>query len=564
MIALPATPVASISGPPVGVIAPMKRFLPLLALILIATSGLVAAGLVLRLDHRNKELAFAAVAEQASARLRENANRHLLLLSATAAHFEASRDWISAVEFKHYFDSLDLPRSAPGSAGLGYLVFADRSQLPTLARAFQLGNGHALDLWPETDEDRIAVAVLYETLEEGAGGASGFDSYSDPIGREALDRAIALAAPAVSAPTAPVRGPGKGPLSLLFYTPVYSSVFGIPAQPGIPPIPTGFVVAVFRASAFVSAAFETGHPLAAHLSVIDAGLPDTVLGEVGAPVDPRYGAAFAIRDELSIGGRTWILTAQPSVDFHAPSAALFAVALGMLSLLLAIAVAATLREQARAQAATSALAITTQRNLAEKDLLLQEMKHRIKNAIGRVLAIARQTGRRAENVDDFLHSFTQRLQAMSNAQDVLSRSQWQRADLGDLLRQELAQVFGADFDDGRLAGPPIELDERGAQALGLTFHELATNTLKYSSGGPDLEVTWHLAPRPGGGEDLVLLWSEKAAGAPVETPEHTGFGTRLIDANVCQELGGDITRDFAPDGLGITLTIPLKAGVVGG
>ncbi|PZQ52483.1 MAG: histidine kinase [Rhodovulum sulfidophilum] len=541
----------------------MKRFLPLLALILIATSGLVAAGVVLRLDQRNKEIAFAAVAEQATTRLREHANRHLLLLAATAAHFEASSGWIAASEFEDFFASLDLPHRAPGSVGLGYLVFTERERLPILARAFELTNGRPLDLWPPSGDARVAVAVLYETVEDNGARASGFDSYSDPARREALDRAIALAAPAATAPTEPAREPGTGLHSVLFYVPVYASVFGIPERPGPPPVPTGFVAAVFRTGAFVQAAFDSGAPLPAHLTVVDAGEPDTILGEVGEAADPRYGEPFLIRTEVEIAGRTWLVSARPSVAFRAPSAAPFALALGALSLLLAFAVAATLREQARAQDATEALAATTQRNLAEKDLMLQEMKHRIKNAIGRVLAIARQTANGAEDQESFLRSFTQRLQAMSNAQDVLTRSQWQRADLGDLLRQELAQVFGADFDDGRLKGPPVELDERGAQALGLTFHELATNTLKYSGGDPDFEVAWHIAPRPGGGEELVLRWQEKAA-TPVEPPTRPGFGTRLIDANVRHELNGDIERDYAPGGLRLTLTIPIQAGVVGG
>ena len=539
----------------------MKRFLPLIALILIATSGLVAASVVLWLDHRNTELAFEAVADQASARLREHANRHLLLLGAAAAHFETSRDWMSAEDFQRFFDSLDLPARAPGSVGLGYLVFTGREGLPTLARAYELGNGAPLNLWPSTTDPEVAVAVLYETVEEGAGAASGFDNYSDPIRREALDRAIASGAPAATAPTAPLRGAGQGPLSLVCYAPVSGPGFGIPARPGPPPVPTGFVAEVFRARVFVESAFEIGKPLPVHLRVIDAGAPGTLLAEVGDPADPSYGAPFVIEETLDIGGRVWRVTAQPSTGFHTASAAPLAVTLGVLSLLLAAAVAATLRAQARTQAATEALAATTQRNLAEKDLMLQEMKHRIKNAIGRVLAIARQTANRAEDMDGFLHSFTQRLQAMSNAQDVLTRSQWQRADLGDLLREELAQVFGADFDHGRLSGPPVELDERGAQALGLTFHELATNTLKYSGGPPDLEVAWHLAPRPGGGEELALRWREKAR-VPIKPPERVGFGTRMIDANVRQELGGEIERDYAPDGLRISLTIPLNAGAV--
>lgn len=540
----------------------MKRFLPLIALLLISASGLIAAGVVLNLDQRNKELAFTALAEQATNRLREQTGRHLLLLAATAAHFEAARGWITAEDFHAYFTQLRLPERAPGSVGLGYLVFADRAQLPELAAAYAANTREPLRLWPDSDQDRLAVAVLFEAIEGETARASGFDHYAFHERREAIDRAVATGEPSATAPVAPARGDGKGQLSITVYLPVYAPLFGIEAGEGTPPRPTGFVSAIFRANTFIDAAYEQAAPLPVNVTVADAANPSVPLDVVGGAVDPREGRALTVENRILIGGRTWIVTSRPSVDFHAPSAAPFALALGVLSVLLGCAVAATLHQHARTQAATEALALTSQRNLEEKDLMLQEMKHRIKNAIGRILAIARQTAASSDSIEGYLRSFTQRLQAMSNAQDVLTRSKWQRADLGELLRQELAQVFGADFDDGRLGGPIVELDERCAQALGLTFHELATNALKYSDGPPDIEVRWHVAPRPGGMEELVLRWRERAS-MPVVPPLRAGFGTRLIDMNILHELGGEIERDYAPEGLRLTLNIPLREGVIG-
>ena len=89
--------------------------------------------------------------------------------------------------------------------------------------------------------------------------------------------------------------------------------------------------------------------------------------------------------------------------------------------------------------------------------MLQEMKHRIKNSITRVLAIARQTAANP-NIDDFSASFAARLQAMAASQDMLTRSQWQKADLGELLRTELEQVFGKNLEAG-MCPDRVELDE---------------------------------------------------------------------------------------------------------
>src|SRR5690606_11186807 len=126
------------------------------------------------------------------------------------------------------------------------------------------------------------------------------------------------------------------------------------------------------------------------------------------------------------------------------------VLLGLFGLLLAAAVALVQRYQGRAYDAVSKLQQASETSLQEKDLMLQEMKHRIKNSIARVLAIARQTAGGATDIDEFSKSFSERLQAMAASQDMLTRSRWQKADLGELLKIELAQAFGKELPDSML------------------------------------------------------------------------------------------------------------------
>ena len=71
------------------------------------------------------------------------------------------------------------------------------------------------------------------------------------------------------------------------------------------------------------------------------------------------------------------------------------------------------------------------------------------------------------------------------------------------------------------------------QALGLTFHELATNALKYGEAGNSsdaLKVEWQVRDQ---GSMLSLSWRETSSAA-VTPPEKPGFGTRLIDMNITQ------------------------------
>ncbi len=197
--------------------------------------------------------------------------------------------------------------------------------------------------------------------------------------------------------------------------------------------------------------------------------------------------------------------------------------------------------------------------LNEKEMMLQEMRHRIKNSIARVLAIARQTANGAEDVEQFSESFTARLHAMAKSQDLLTRSKWQRADLRDLMTAELQQVFGEDSEDYQIEGPRVELNEQATQAIGLVCHELATNALKYggiTDPGGQLKVEWRVSGNRRA-RNLHLNWHETSPNPNAPTAKK-GFGTKLIEANVRGELGGKIERDFTETGLSVSIDMPLK------
>ena len=127
-----------------------------------------------------------------------------------------------------------------------------------------------------------------------------------------------------------------------------------------------------------------------------------------------------------------------------------------------------------------------------------------------------------------------------------------------MLTIELEQVFGKNLDAGTLSGPPVKLDETTTQALGLTFHELATNALKYGDlgrGKGGLKVDWRVTGTRTA-KALQLTWVEVSEEA-LSVPEKVSFGTKLIDMNITRELGGKIAREFRANGLKVEIEIPL-------
>jgi PAS domain S-box-containing protein len=196
---------------------------------------------------------------------------------------------------------------------------------------------------------------------------------------------------------------------------------------------------------------------------------------------------------------------------------------------------------------------TTDRRAYEEriELLMRESHHRIKNILGLVQAVARQTA--AREPEHFVERFTERVQALAANHDLLIESHWQGADVEDLVRVQLAHF--ADLVGSRIAvrGPKLRLNAAAAQAIGLAVHELATNASKYGALSTDdgrVNVDWRADAC-----SFAISWTERG-GPPVQPPDRRGFGSTVVEAMAKRAVGGEVDADYAPSGLGWHLTCP--------
>jgi len=192
---------------------------------------------------------------------------------------------------------------------------------------------------------------------------------------------------------------------------------------------------------------------------------------------------------------------------------------------------------------------------AQQQFLIDELNHRVKNTLATVQSIATHT-LSSVSEHEACKKFEGRLVALSRTHDQLSRKTWQGVSLSELLNQELAPFRnGATFS---LGGPELELRPKAALALGLAFHELATNAVKYgalSVHGGVVRVNWEVLERPEG-RCLVLRWTE-LGGPPVEKPTRGGFGRTILERGLSLELKGKIAMYFQPEGVQCVIEIPL-------
>src|SRR6185295_14772904 len=102
-------------------------------------------------------------------------------------------------------------------------------------------------------------------------------------------------------------------------------------------------------------------------------------------------------------------------------------------------------------------------------------------------------------------------------------------------------------------GAAVAIKPAVAQNFALAIHELATNAAKYGAlSAPEgkLEVSWSL-----GKEALILDWIEQG-GPRVAAPKKLGFGSKVIEASIRRQLGGDFEKDWSGDGLKCHLRVP--------
>lgn len=161
-------------------------------------------------------------------------------------------------------------------------------------------------------------------------------------------------------------------------------------------------------------------------------------------------------------------------------------------------------------------------------LLVEEMKHRVKNSLATVQAIARQSLRSAS--DDERAVFTARLHALANAHDLLTQENWRHAPLREIISRALTPFETSRFT---IAGPAVPIEASKSLQLTMAFHELATNAVKYgalSNASGQVRIDWTVLDGQSGPK-LRICWEERG-GPPVSPTNRKGFGSRLIQASL--------------------------------
>lgn len=195
----------------------------------------------------------------------------------------------------------------------------------------------------------------------------------------------------------------------------------------------------------------------------------------------------------------------------------------------------------------------------ERELVAQELSHRIKNLFAVLTGLVSLSARNRPDVKDFADELRRRIHALGQAHDFVRPRGTDTAPVGASLHELATRLLMPYEAQDRLsfAGEDAEIDEGAATPLALLIHELATNSAKYgalSRQEGTIALSGHAE-----GEDYVLSWRERGGPAIEAPPQNEGFGSRVVTLTIEGQLRGSFERQWSREGMELTLRVPLSA-----
>jgi signal transduction histidine kinase len=255
---------------------------------------------------------------RARATIRARFEVYQALLHGTAG-FIAVENAITRERFRSYVDHLGVPANYPGVQGIGFAPRVPASEKERLAVSMSEQGETHFRIWPDTANADLYPVTCLEPESSANEQAVGFDMFSEPIRRAAMERACDTGYTAASGRIGllPVNNPSRPP-GFLIYCPVYrgGTVPKTVAErrAGL----QGFAFAAFRAGDLFASLFED-ETLRAELEIFDGANTDSThllfRSVKKAAAEVPFRRTFQETTTLDVSGRTWTarFSAQPEM-----------------------------------------------------------------------------------------------------------------------------------------------------------------------------------------------------------------------------------------------------------
>lgn len=523
---------------------------PLLLFVIASIGTAVSVMAIERSDQQRREVELDRNLTEISSAMQRRVTENIALLRAASALFATQQD-VTQAQIAEFSSDLQSSGNLYGSLGVGWAPLLRRENAITFQNAKRASGTPDFRIWPDPSSvkagngpvPKFATPIIYlEPSSLSNGKAIGFDMYSEPVRRRAMELAMRTGKPVTSGRVFLAQEQNRQVPGFLIYMPVIDARRRDTVK--------GFVYSPFRADDFVESAAELFRNEEIEVSIFDGAVtPQNLLAQRKA----SGSSGAAMERKIDVGSHEWIIRVSDKKTGALSAMARITLFFGVITSLMVMAIGRLITRRA---VEDRRVLEWLSRQAAIRNSLTRELNHRVKNTLANVLSIAALTRRRSTDIDDFTDSLTARIRALSATHDLLSQTDWSNAPLGDIVRSELAPYMEGNEPHVVMSGPEIKLAPNDAMSLGLAIHELATNAAKYgalSTNAGRIHVHWSMIDP----DHAELHWREEG-GPPVAVPNKRGFGRDLIEKIVAHELRSDVNLQFLPQGVECRLKVPVR------
>jgi len=434
-----------------------------------------------------------------------------------AAGLLAVNEVVTRAEFHAYVERLDLGTRYPGIQGVGYSVRIPAGREAETERFMRAQGQPDFRIWPAGRRGEKHAILHIEPLDGRNSAAVGYDMFSEPVRRQAMERARDTGRAAASGRVILVRDEDAAEQSgLLIYVPVYRRGSGIETVDQRRVDLLGFVYGVFRVDDLLGGIFASQSRPRVTLEVYDGDRlrPTLLLGRAGEGATRIGGEPqFSTRMRSDAVGRPWMLQFATTAAFEQASQRGVAGVVAACGIPLSFLLFGVTWLQWRAREAAERLAVDLRESEGAlrdtnrgKDEFLAMLGHELRNPLGAMtnaVTILRRSrpedpafARALEVVERQLGIQNRLLSDLLDVSRVTSgRLQLERriVDVDDLVRNSVAaHRAGAERSGHELtlvsAGQPLAVEGDPAR-LDQIVSNLLSNAIKYTPGSGHISVT---------------------------------------------------------------------------
>ena len=302
--------------------APARSWSPLgVVFIAIALSCAIVAALVVwrHLGQRHEEQVSAHLASHSAELVLKVSERFLsyrMLLRGGQA-FLRSRDGLDLDVWRTYLQRLSFQEDFPGVQGIGFAQWILPGQLEAHTRAMREFASSDYRVWPEGQREFLSSIVVLEPADWRNARAIGYDMYSEPVRREAMDRAVRFGEPALSGKTVLVQETETDvQAGVLLYMPLFGDGMPVATEVERWAALRGWVYLPFRMASLMRQMLDQ-HAGQIRMQVFDRiQAPEAVLYD-SHPGMPESGSGRVSTERAMLGGVEWIIRLEALSSFDA-------------------------------------------------------------------------------------------------------------------------------------------------------------------------------------------------------------------------------------------------------